>query len=100
MTDIQEHDEVGLIASGGGWTAPSETIYDVFPEVTARRGGLSFTPFPTPLADMSKKDLIARLEALQKRHADLGKISDEHRRKRQKAEKKNKRLLKIILGLA
>ena len=47
----------GALTAAGGWCAPSETIYDLFsyhtnagtfdmPEVTARRGGISFTKGP------------------------------------------------------
>lgn len=37
---VKEPESVTL---GGGWCSPSEIIYDAFPEVTARRGGISFT---------------------------------------------------------
>lgn len=48
---------IDALTAAGGWCAPSETIYDLFgyetneglisvPEVTARRGGISFTKGP------------------------------------------------------
>lgn len=51
----------GSILAAGGWCAPNETIYDLFsyhtseglldvPEVTARRGGISFTKGPDFMA--------------------------------------------------
>ena len=68
----------GSVIAAGGWCAPSETIYSLFgyetteglldvPEVTARRGGISFTKgpdFATIFADSNAGFIQTEAEAI------------------------------------
>lgn len=86
-----------LVASGG-WRAPSETSFPVydFGEVTARRGGISFTAPPKPLEELTHEELLTRAKALRDQCDRLVTSLNKERTARRKAERKVKRLLKII----
>lgn len=91
-----------FMSAGGGWCAPSDNLYPgIFdlPEVTAQRGGISFTDGPDfrgltkRVADMTKKELRAEIGRLHREHS---KALDTERARVRKLRKRNRRLLRLI----
>lgn len=86
----------------GGWCVPSDNLYGLLgpiSDITARRGGLSFSA-PRPLTDFSKKELRAEVERLRRQRDELADSAGKFRTEARRLRRKNKRLLKIIGGLA
>lgn len=88
-------DAHGVYASGA-WRRPAGIGYDIFPEVTVTRGGVTFLAPPKLLEELTHEELLARAKAYQRREDDLVRSLNKERRARRKAEKRAKRLLKII----
>jgi hypothetical protein len=82
------------VFASGGWASPLDQGYGLLiPEVTVRRGGISFS-VPTPLAKWKRKDLVAEVERLRT-------TLEVVRRNERSLQRKNRRLrkaLKRIIG--
>jgi hypothetical protein len=90
------------LTSSGGWMSPHDVAYPLLdiPEVTARRGGMSFT-FPSdPYNGLGKKELRARLKERDERIREYGNIRAKDARRVRKLERKVRRLLAIVERLA
>lgn len=90
--------------AAGGWCAPSDSIFGLLagPDITARRGGLTFTApsWPKPVDEMTKKELRAEVELLRKMRDGLIKARDKESKRRRKAERKVRRLVKLLGRIA
>lgn len=84
MTDSTDTSETAVTA-GGGWCATTEMLY---PEVTARRGGLSFSD-PLGLEALTEEQLRERVRALTE-------ITRKQSRRIQKLRRKNDRLIRLV----
>lgn len=93
LTLPDEYQRGGIMSNG--WCAPSDSLFTPFPEVTVRRGGLSFT-VATPLTEWSKKELRAEVERLRRTNDALAGGNAKLRSEARRLRRKNKRLLKII----
>jgi hypothetical protein len=86
-----------VIHSLGGWCAPTETI--AFADVTARRGGISFTSGPDlvgvtkPLLEMTKEELRDEITRLRREHSNARATLQKALRKERK---RTRRLLRLI----
>ncbi len=78
------------MTASGGWAAPFDSIYSTFPEVTARRGGLTFA---APLSELPNEDLVRMLN--QEREALRREII-----RNRKLRRKINRLLAVIGRIA
>jgi hypothetical protein len=73
------------LRAAAGWNALTGVSYE-FPEISVPRGGISFS---NPRLTLTKKELRARLDKVEPALAEA-------RRLQRKAERKVRRLLKII----